>query len=282
MRKYDVVVEQVEYGPQGAETLLATLYRPRGKGPFPAIVDVHGGAWVGNDRMANEWIDRSLAERGVIVMAIDFRMPPEYKYPIAVSDVNLAIRWLKTRSTSFGSRPDLIGGLGTSSGGHLLMLNALLPKDPRYADQPIWSAEPVDAGLSFVMLCWPVVDPSARYKMVTRAGRENLIEAHHAFWRDEAEMAEGNPQLILERGEEQARPPLLIIQGTADENLTPDMAENFAATYHRSGGSVLLRLYAGDEHSFITRNPRSPSADRAIADLDSFIKERSAVAPAGA
>jgi dipeptidyl aminopeptidase/acylaminoacyl peptidase len=131
----------------------------------------------------------------------------------------------------------------------------------------------IDAGLSFVMLCWPVLDPTARYKMVKHVGRQNLIDAHNAFWKDEAEMAAGNPQLIMERKQETACPPILIIQGTADENLTPDMAENFAAVYQRRGGSVLLKRYVGEGHSFITRDPSRTSSRCAIEELRAFVSD---------
>src|SRR5262245_12818044 len=118
-------VEDLEYQRQNGKPILARLYRPQGKGPFPAVCEVHGGAWTGGDRLNNVDIAKALAADGVVVLSLDFRMPPEAPYPTAVADVNLGIRWLKAHATEFGSTPERVGGLGTSSGGHLLLLNVL-------------------------------------------------------------------------------------------------------------------------------------------------------------
>jgi len=84
------------------------------------------------------------------VLSIDFRMPPMARYPETVADVNFGIRYLKANVDRFSTRADLVGGLGTSSGGHLLLLNALRPRDPRYSSIPLPGAE---AGLAFAIAC---------------------------------------------------------------------------------------------------------------------------------
>jgi hypothetical protein len=73
-----------------------------------------------------------------------------------------------------------------------------------------------------------VADPLARYRAVGGRGNDRLVEAHHQFWPSEEAMAEGTSQVIRERGEPVDKPPALIMQGTADDNLIPDMAANFA------------------------------------------------------
>jgi dipeptidyl aminopeptidase/acylaminoacyl peptidase len=84
-------------------------------------------------------------------------------------------------------------------------------------------------------------------------------------------MAEGNPQLILERGEAVDRPPALIMQGTADDNLTPDMAANFAVAYRKLGGSIAFHSFEGQPHAFIARDPAAPDALRALNLIADFI-----------
>jgi len=202
------------------------------------------------------------------VLSIDFRMPPAVRYPETVAEVNFGIRFLKANAERFATRTDLVGGLGTSSGGHLLLLNALRPRDSRYAALPLAG---VDAGLAFAVVCWPVADPLGRYRAVLERGNERLVEAHHQFWPSEDAMAEGNPQLILERGEPIERPPALIMQGTADDNLTPDMAANFAAAYTRAGGSISFHRFEGQPHAFIARDPAAPDALRALGLIADFI-----------
>ena len=261
--------ENLEYlRPAGAAPLLARFYRPEGVGPFPAVLEVHGGAWTAGDRLNNVAIGEYLAAHGIAVLSIDFRMPPVARYPETVADVNFGIRFLKANAERFSTRAELVGGLGTSSGGPLLLLNALLPRDLRYASIPMPGA---DAGVAFAVVCWPVADPLARYHAVRERGNERLVEAHHQFWPSEDAMAEGNPQLIVERGGLIEKPPALIMQGTADDNLTPDMAANFAAAYTRAGGSISFHRFEGQPHAFIARDPAAPDALRALSLIADFI-----------
>jgi acetyl esterase len=81
--------EDIEYRHIGGQTLLAKLYRPQGKGPFPAVIGVHGGAWTSGDRNNNQAIDEPLAAAGVVVLALDFRLAPKAPYPASVADDSL-------------------------------------------------------------------------------------------------------------------------------------------------------------------------------------------------
>src|SRR6516162_11688042 len=108
--------EDLEYlRPEGGAPLLARYYRPEGGGPFPAVLEVHGGAWTSGDRLNNIAIGEYLAGHGIVVLSIDFRMPPAVRYPETVADVNFGIRFLKANATRFATRSQLVGGLGTSS-----------------------------------------------------------------------------------------------------------------------------------------------------------------------
>jgi acetyl esterase len=256
------------YNTPDGQPLLATVYRPDGPGPFPAVLEVHGGAWTGGDRFNNTVIAESLAADGIVVASIDFRMPPRARYPDTVADVNLGIRWLKAHAEEFGARPELVGGLGTSSGGHLLLLSALRPHDPRYASLPLNGH---DATLAFAMACWPVADPVTRYRVMQESGNARLVAAHEAFWPSVEAMAEGGPQSILERGEPVTLPPAFIIQGTADNNLTIDMADRFAAAYAKAGGTIEKHIFPGQPHAFIPNAPAAPDSVRALGLIKAFV-----------
>jgi acetyl esterase len=266
-----VTVEDVVYRDSPREPLLARLYRPSGRGPHPAIVSVHGGRWVAETRLTNAVIDQALTAAGVLVVALDFRMPPGARYPEPVADINFAIRWLKRSAERFAVVPAWVGGLGTSSGGHQLMLNALKTADPRYAGIRL-EGEAVSAELAWVVGCWPVLDPLARYRMAKARGMERHIQAHEAYWPNEAAMVEGSPQAILERGEQQALPPLFLIQGLADTTVPPDMTDRFAATYRAAGGQVSIAAFEGEAHTFITKRPEAPASKAAIEQLVGFVR----------
>ncbi|HZT50446.1 MAG TPA: prolyl oligopeptidase family serine peptidase, partial [Stellaceae bacterium] len=103
---------------------------------------------------------------------------------------------------------------------------------------------------------------------------DRFLQAHHAFFGTEAAMREGNPQLILERGEGAALPPLLILQGTNDDNLPPDMADRFAAAYRTAGGAVDLQKFPGEPHMFVTKDPTTEASRRALALMQAFVRRQ--------
>ena len=87
--KLDVTVSEVELRRNAAgRMLMARIYQPAGAGPFPTILDLHGGAWNAKDRFAEEPMDRSIASSGVLVVAIDMTRAPEAPYPAGVQDAN--------------------------------------------------------------------------------------------------------------------------------------------------------------------------------------------------
>ncbi|MGH7309697.1 MAG: alpha/beta hydrolase [Candidatus Rokuibacteriota bacterium] len=281
---FAVDVEDVEYLRHGDTPLMARLFKPRGTGPFPLIVELHGGAWCRGDRTSDVLINEPLARSGVVVAALDFRMPPVAPYPASVADINYGIRWAKARAVDLGSRPDMVGALGVSSGGHQAMLLAMRPRDPRYTALPLGSGGPaVDGSLRAVVLCWPVIDPLARYRYAKKlkAGGppypdivDSVLPCHDQYWQSEEAMAEGNPVLALERGEQVEMPPVLYLQGSTDTaHPRPDL-DRFVAQYRKAGGQVDLELYEGEGQAFITRNPKSPAAARATEKIIEFVHKQ--------
>ena len=87
-------------------------------------------------------------------------------------------------------------------------------------------------------------------------------------------MEEGNPQLILERGEKADLPPALVLQGTSDDNVTPDMADRFAAAYRKAGGSVELEKFPGQPHTFVSKDPTSAASLKAIEMIAAFVHKQ--------
>jgi acetyl esterase len=131
-----------------------------------------------------------------------------------------------------------------------------------------------DASLDYVVACWPISDPLARYRMALETGNDRLVKNHHAFFGDEVAMVEANPQRILESGAPLSLPPALLIQGTADANVTPDMADRFAAAYAKAGGRITLKKFKGEPHTFISQNPTSPASLAALQLITEFIRDQ--------
>jgi acetyl esterase/lipase len=267
-----VVADYACERPDGT-AMLMRVARPTTGGRFPAVVDVHGGGWVTGDRNQNALIDDTLARNGIVVAAPEFRMPPHARYPGAIADVHLAIRWLKANAIAFGSRPDLVGGMGTSSGGHQLLECILKPNRSEYAQFETAAVGSFTAEVSYAVLGWPVADPLARFRYAKETGLAQLVKAHEAYWPSEHSMAEGSPQHVVEQRLFEALPHLLLLHGTKDDNVPLDMAVRFADAYHSAGGKAQLHRFAGMPHAFVTRHPDAPESLEALAMVVSFIQK---------
>ena len=259
----EITVHESEY----QSGLAVRIYQPAGAGPFPGLVDVHGGVWTNGDRTANEVMDWALAESGIVVAAVDFRQSPDHPYPAQVADVNLATRWLKAHAVEFNADPDTVGGIAGSSGGHTVLLSAMRPNHPAYSYIDLPGSD-ADATMKYLLLGWPIVDPYARYRFVQERGNDRIIGLSEAYFRTTDAMKEGSPGQILQRGEEAVLPPTLIVQGTADNNLPVPVTERFAVDYRKAGGDLELEMFPDMPHLF--GNTPGPDSDRAIALMKKF------------
>ena len=264
---FEVDSSDVEYRSEGGQTWLARVFRPRGAGPFPTVLDVHGGAWANGDRLMNETTDVAMAESGLVVVAIEFRTSLTAPHPAAQEDINYATRWLKAHASEFGGSAESLGGVGWSSGGHQVMLAAMKPHE--FATLPLGAAPDLDASLAYVIMGWPVIDPLARYRLAESRDNKELMANHIAYFGSEAGMEAASPPHMLARGEAVETPPALLLQGALDESLTRMMAEDFVEAYSLAGGVIELAKYPGEPHGFL-RTP-SPNSDRALALIKSFI-----------
>src|SRR5436190_14546464 len=112
--KFELKVSEVPFRKNTAgRQLMARIYQPGGAGPFPVLLDLHGGAWNAKDRHAEEPMDRALAASGLLVVAIDMTLAPEAPYPACVQDANYAVRWLKSTAASWHGDPSRIGVYGS-------------------------------------------------------------------------------------------------------------------------------------------------------------------------
>ena len=249
-----IATTDIAYLHHGGAPLMMRVVAPDGDGPFPAVIDLHPGVWTRGDSTGCRDRDEALAGFGIVAAAIDFRQAGD-GYPSSLADINYAIRWFKARAAEFGADPGRVGLCGQSSGGHLAMLAAMRPDDPRYAAIPLADGAGIDASVRCVGMSWPVINPLSRYRHALRARARaetpawvaDLPECHDRYWGSEAAMAEGNPMLALERGEAVATPPALWVQGRPDEvhdylDLDSGAAlnepERFAANYRAAGGEI--------------------------------------------
>jgi acetyl esterase/lipase len=268
--RFDLTVSEVELRRnQAGRMLMARIYQPIGAGPFPVVLDLHGGAWNGKDRRAEEPMDRALAASGLLVVAIDLTLAPEAPYPASVQDASYGVRWLKWKAASWKGDPSKVGIYASSSGGHVAELLAMRPRDARYHAIPLPEAPRLDATVAYVAMRSPISDPYARFKNAEKLKRDAMLRNHTTFFVPWDTIHEANPQQMLERREKVTLVPLLIMQGALDDNVLPEVQEKFAATYRAAGGSCEYHLFEGSVHEWVAAP--GPQTDRAREMVKAFI-----------
>jgi acetyl esterase len=250
--RFDLAVSEVELRRNSAgRMLMARIYQPKGAGPFPTVLDLHGGAWNRKDRFAEEPMDRALAASGLLVVAVDMTVAPEAPYPACVLDASYAVRWLKVNAATWNGHTAKIGIYGSSSGGHVAELLAMRPRDPRYNSIPLGGASNVDTTVAYVATRSPISNTFARYENAERRRNESMVKNNKTFFVPWETIHESNPQEILEREEKVTLVPLLIMQGALDDNVLPEAQEKFAKTYRAAGGECDYRLFENSVHEWV-------------------------------
>lgn len=277
---YEVDIADVEYLRHGEAPLLARLFKPQGSGPFPIMLELHGGAWVRGTRENGNAANEALAKTGVIVAALDFRT--QAPYPASLADIHYAVRWAKTQAASWKGKPERIGAMGTSSGAHQAMLLGMRPNDSRYAAVPSPAgAEGVDGTLACVIMISPVIDPLGRY-LYAKGLRSDCTPPegvgaqwppmHEQYWGTEEAMAEGAPARILAGGEKTALPPTLALRRAYEASHPRPDFDEFIDQYRKAGGSIDVTIFEGEGGGLLS-DLSSQVAEQALEEMGKFIHQ---------
>ena len=279
---YKVQIEDVEYLRHGDKPFLARVFRPQGSGPFPVMVEIHGGAWVNGGREDGNAGNEALAGNGIIVVALDFRVPPEASYPASLADIHYGIRWCRAHAEGWNGISDKIGAMGTSSGAHQAMLLGMRPHDSRYAALfPSNGATDVDGALDCVIMVSPVIDPLGRYHYAKglrddikppESVGERTVAMHDMYWVTEEAMGEAAPARILARGERAELPPTLCLARPYEAaHPRPDLDE-FIMRYRKAGGQIDTTFFEGEGEG-VLRDLSTDIARQALDQMTAFIRK---------
>lgn len=243
------VVRDVEFARVDGRPLLADFYLPTApaSGPRPAVIQVHGGAWVvGSRREQGIPLLTHLAANGFVGMNIDYRLSPWAQWPDHVVDVKRAIAWLREHAAEYDVDPSFIALTGGSAGGHLTALAALTADDrslqPGFedADTSVAAAVPFygvydlvdEAGIHVPAMHDVVLAP-----LVFRARRRHAPERYRA----------ASPRFRVHAG----APPFLVLHGSRDSLVPVADAHVFVEELRTvSRQPVLYGEMVGGQHAF--------------------------------
>ena len=245
-------------GPAGPIPL--RLYRGQGvpkAGQQAALIFFHGGGWVIGDLESHDQVCRALANATpCIVVAVDYRLAPEHKFPAAAEDAIAATQWIGANAGSLGIDAGRLAVGGDSAGGNLAAVVALDARDrggPRLAHQ-LLVYPAADMRMS-----WPSVERHAQQLPLTRAAMDWFI-AH--YLRNAADRADWRAS-PLRASSLKGLPPALIV--TAGFDPLSDEGEAYAKALRSAGVTVVHEVFDGQIHGFLSMGRIVADSRRAIA-----------------
>jgi acetyl esterase len=241
------------------------IFTPTGDGPFPSLVYFHGGGWVVCDLDTHDAVCRAIARRaGAVVVAVDYRLSPEYKFPAAVEDCYTATEWVAANAASLAVDPRRIAVGGDSAGGNLSAVMCLKSRDeggPALALQVL--VYPVTNLASFDT---PSYREFAEGYYLTRAEME-WFRGHYLARTEDAQSPYASPLLAPDlRG----LPPALVI--TAECDTLRDEGEAYAKRLAEAGVEVACTRYGGMIHPFFSLGGAFSQGRRAIEQVAAAVR----------
>src|SRR5215468_7299404 len=242
----------------------ARIYMPYGTGPFPVLVYFHGGGWVIGDLEAYDATCRALTNAaGCLVVAMEYRLAPEHKFPAAPEDCYAATCWVAANAAAIGGDPRRIAVGGDSAGGNLAAVVAQRARD---------RGGPT---LVYQLLVYPVTN----YGYDTTSYRENADgylltrDAMVWFWNHYLRSAtDGDNPLAspLRANDLRGLPPAMVL--TAEFDPLRDEGEAYAMRLQEAGVPVTLKRYAGAIHGFFSLGAVLDQGKQAMADAAAALR----------
>ena len=239
-------------GPHGPIPI--RIYLPHGQAPFPVCLSFHGGGWVLGSIARDDARNQELVHRsGCAVVAVDYRLAPEHRFPIPLDDCYAALEWVVHNAGELGMDATRVGVAGTSAGANLATAVAMRARD---------QAGPA---LRFQLLIIPVCDDDFE-----RPSYREFAQGYHLtreqmqwFWDQYAEAEQRHSPLVSPlKGELANLPPALVI--TAELDPLRDEGEAYAARLAEAGVPVELIRYDGVVHGFMAINMNLPQSQQAL------------------
>jgi acetyl esterase len=231
-------------GPAGPVPLRS--YRPLGSDPqavLPVLVFFHGGGWVIGDLDTHDVLCRLLCNHsGCAVIAVDYRMGPEHRFPAAVDDCVAATRWVHANAAQLRVDPERIAVGGDSAGGNLAAVVALAARDAG------------DLPLQFQLLIYPATDQRADTESQTRNAqgflltRDTMAWFHDHYIADRAQDLDWRASPLLHADHANLPPAFVLVAGY---DPLRDEGVQYAQKLSEAGTRAALVSFERQIHGFI-------------------------------
>ena len=239
------------------------IYTPKGPGPFPIVLYIHGGGWVLADLDTYDASPRAIANAaGAVVVSTDYRHAPENKFPAAHDDVYAAYQWVLANAASIKGDPKRVAVVGESAGGNMAAATAIRARD-QHIQMPVR-----------MVLIYPV----ANFASGTPSQNENTraIPLNTAmlpwFYSKYLKPGDGdNPQFSISRGDLKGLPPTTLITAQID----PLRSDGQVLLYKlkAAGDDVNYKNYDGVTHEFFGMGAVLDKAKDAVALVATDLKK---------
>jgi acetyl esterase len=239
-----------------ADGVPCRLYVPAGAAGV--VVFLHGGGFVFGDLDTHDAQSRRLANRtGLAVLSVDYRRPPEHRFPAAPADVDTALGWLLAHAAEHGLDTARLVALGDSAGGNLALVAAL--RNP--------------GAFAATVLVYPFVDPRQQFESYRReAGGLGAAESAW-YWEQYAGTPDDltDPDLApLDSDALHTLPPSLVIAAEHDPLVDEDV--ELARRMRAAGVSTTLTTYAGMVHGFWRHPEQFDAAEESLSEIAAFLR----------
>jgi acetyl esterase len=226
----------------------------------------HGGGWVQGDLETHHGLCARLAQRArALVVAIDYRLAPEHKFPAAVEDCLAAYRWLRAHAGSLGGDPARVAVAGDSAGGNLSAVVSQL------------AARAGEAVPTCQVLIYPAVD----FALDTPSHRElaegHVIPRERILWYTEQYLRGDADRTDLRASPLRAtdlrgQPPTLVVTGGFDPLRDEGLA--YADRLRADGVDVVYREYPGQIHAFVSLTKAIPQGLECTLEIGDYLAQR--------
>ena len=255
----------VVYGQGGEKDLLLDLYRPKkGFPPYPAIVFIHGGGWMGGTK--NTQVDRQasyLADKGIVCVSIDYRLAGEAIFPAAIEDCKAAVRWVRANAKKYDIDPDKIAAAGNSAGGHLANLlgtSGGIEELEGTGGNPGYS--------SSVNMVISLFGPTDFIELVNHPQNSKVLPV---FMGGTPEERPGLYELASPVAHvDSSDPPFVIFHGSDDPVVPIEQSIKLKESLEKAGVPVKMYVIEGQKHGY---NDRPPYFYSNVVRMEEFIKE---------